>query len=86
MKIPRNNYVSSIQSFLNTSKKSILLLDGPRFAGKSTLLDHVYSEMNINVKKYYYSFDEHIGTKQFKDTHDFMQYMQIRYGVRFDES
>lgn len=41
--------------------------------------------MNISLQKYYYSFDEHIGTKQFKDTHDFIQYMQIRYGVRFDK-
>ncbi len=86
MKIPRNKYVSSIQSFLNTSSKSILLLDWPRFAGKSTLLEHVYSTDDMwTGKKYYYSFDEHIGTKQFKDTHDFMQYMQIRHGVHFEE-
>lgn len=85
MKIPRNNYVSSIASFLNNSKKSILLLDWPRFAGKSTLLEHIYSEMWGDSKKYYYSFDAHIWTKQFKDTHDFIQFMQIKHWVDFDK-
>lgn len=85
MKIERTKYVKAIEQFINQSPKSILLLDGPRFAGKSTLLDHTYTSDMREGKRYYYSFDEHIGTKQFKDTADFMQYMQIKYGVDFSQ-
>jgi predicted AAA+ superfamily ATPase len=85
MKIPRKKYVHVIEAFLTSSPKSILLLDGPRFAGKSTLLEHIYSQMVLPYKKYYYSFNEHIGTKQFKDSHDFIQFMQIKHGVVFSE-
>ena len=83
MKIRREKYILAIQDFLDYSKKSILVLDGPRFAGKSTLLNHVYTSDMRTGKKYYYSFDEEIGSKQFRDAHDFMQYVQIKYGVDF---
>lgn len=85
MQIAREKYLILIQQFLDSRAKSILVLDGPRFAGKSTIMDYVYtSEMGDGIgKKYYYSFEDVIGTKQFKDTADFMQYMQIKYGVDF---
>lgn len=84
MRIRREKYILAIQNFLDSSKKSILVLDGPRFAGKSTLLNHVYTSTEMwSGKKYYYSFDDEIGSKQFRDADDFMQYMQIKYWVDF---
>ena len=47
MKIPRNKYVNAIEAFMQQSSKSILLLDGPRFAGKSTLLEYVFSKDDL---------------------------------------
>lgn len=60
MKISRKKYITSIQQFIDSSTKSILLLDGPRFAGKSTLLEHVHTSDMYTGDKYYYSFDDHI--------------------------
>jgi predicted AAA+ superfamily ATPase len=82
MKFPRTDAIHTIQAFLADSTKSILLLDGPRFAGKSTLLQHVYASTEIwTGKKYYYSFANTLGGQQFRDAAEFVQYMQIKHGL-----
>jgi predicted AAA+ superfamily ATPase len=82
MKFPRISAIHTIEHFLSDPTKSILLLDGPRFAGKSTLLQHIYTSTEIwKGKKYYYSFADTFGGKQFHDAAEFVQYMQIKHGL-----
>jgi len=43
------------------------------------------SDSKLNQKKYYFSFDEDIVAKKFKNAEDFRWYMQIKYGINFSE-
>ena len=44
------------------------------------MTDHTLSQ-----KKYYFSFDEDIVAKKFKNVDDFVWYMQIKYGIDFNQ-
>ena len=84
MKFPRITAINTIKSFFADPEKSILLLDGPRFAGKSTLLQHVYTSTDLREgKKYFHSFADTFSGQQFHDAAEFMQYMQIKHGLDF---
>jgi hypothetical protein len=43
------------------------------------------SDSWISQKRYYFSFDEDIVAKKFKNAEDFRWYMQIKYGINFSE-
>ena len=85
MIISRQHYISQLQQNIQDGKKIILLHWG-RWSGKTTLLKQLMSDSEISQKKYYFSFDEDIVAKKFKNAEDFRWYMQIKYGINFYES
>lgn len=83
MIIPRTRYVERLKKAIMNPKVKCIVLDGARHAGKTTLLQHIYHDDTIAGKKYYFAFDDHISTKQFKDSQEFISFMQIRFGIDF---
>ncbi len=85
MIIKRPRYIKLLkEAILDTSIKCVVL-DGPRQAGKTTLLQHLYYDNTIEQKKYYFSFDDQLSTKPFKDSQEFISFMQIKFGIDFSE-
>ena len=84
MQISRPNYISQLQQNIDDNKK-VILLHGWRGSGKTTILKHLMSHIEFCQKKYYFSFDEDIVAKKFKNAEDFKWYMQIKYGINFYE-
>ncbi len=85
MLIPRPRYVSQLRSAIDNPSIKCIVLDGPRQAGKTTLLKHIYDDDSVEMKKYYYSFDDQLSTKQFKDSQEFISFMQIKFGIDFSK-
>lgn len=85
MYIQRPKYLDRIYKAISDENIRLLFLTGPRDAGKTTLLKHIYDDQDISLKKHYYSFDQSIVSKQFHDTREFMNYFNIRFGIQFDQ-
>lgn len=83
MIIKRERYVKRLKDAIYDPKVKCIVLDGPRHAGKTTLLKHIYHDDTIEEKKYYFAFDDQISTKQFKDSQEFISFMQIKFGIDF---
>lgn len=84
MHIPRPRYLSQLRDAIAAHHK-VILLHGGRGSGKTTLLREILSDHSLSQKKYYFSFDEDIVTKKFKNADDFVSYLQIKYGINFQE-
>ncbi len=84
MHIPRPHYISRLHEAISANNK-IILLHGGRGSWKTTLLREIISDHSLSQKKYYFSFDEDIVSKKFKNADDFVSYMQIKYGIDFAE-
>lgn len=85
MIIERPKYVKLLKQAIHDPSIKCVVLDGPRQAGKTTLLQHIYYDNTIDQKKYYFSFDDQLSTKQFKDSQEFISFMQIKFGIDFSE-
>lgn len=85
MHIPRPRYISQLRDTIQANNK-VILLHGGRWSWKTTLLREILSDTSLNQKKYYFSFDEDIVSKKFKNADDFVSYMQIKYGINFQEN
>lgn len=85
MQIFRPHYIDNIYDIINNKDTKLLLLHGGRWSGKTTILKHLASDSSIHFKKYYFSFEEEIVAKKFKNADDFRGYMQIKYGINFSE-
>lgn len=81
----RQKYLGKIYSAISGEKTRLIFLTGPRDAGKTTLLKHIYDNNDISFKKYYFSFDQSIVSKQFHDTKEFINYFNIRFGIQFEQ-
>jgi len=84
MHIIRSHYLTTLHQAIE-NKKSLILLDGGRGSGKTTLLKDILADHTLSQKKYYFSFDEDIVSKKFKHCDDFIGYMQIKYGIDFQQ-
>lgn len=49
-------------------------------------MKQLYNDDSIDTKKYYFSFDDQLGVKQFKDGNEFMSFMQIKFGIDFSKA
>ncbi len=85
MIINRQKYVKQLKDAIYDPSIKCIVLDGPRQAGKTTLLQHIYYDDTVEFKKYYFSFDDQLSTKQFKDSQEFLSFMQIKFGIDFSE-
>ncbi len=85
MHIPRPHYMDTLHTLIRDKNKKIILLHGGRWSGKTTLLNQLISDPELSQKRYYFSFDEEIVAKKFKNADDFKWYMQIKYGISFYE-
>lgn len=85
MEIFRPQYIKQIHTIIEKQSIKIILLHGGRWSWKTTILKHLMSDSIINLKKYYFSFEEDIVAKKFKNADDFRWYMQIKYGINFHE-
>ncbi len=85
MQLFRPYYIDNIYNILEDKETKLILLHGWRLSGKTTILKHLVSDINIQSKKYYFSFEEEIVAKKFKNADDFRWYMQIKYGINFAE-
>lgn len=83
MIIHRKKYVDQIYSAIHNDIIKFVLLNGGRESWKTTLLREIMNDETISNKKYYVSLDDHIVSKQFTGTDDFMSYMQIKFGIDF---
>jgi uncharacterized protein len=83
--IERSYYTKQLHNHIAEKTTKIILLHGWRWSGKTTLLKQLMSDSAISQKKYYFSFDEDIVAKKFKNAEDFRWYMQIKYGINFSE-
>ena len=86
MIIERAKYLNPLKEAINDPSIKCIVLDGPRHAGKTTILQQIYNDDTIAMKKYYFSFDDQISTKQFKDSNEFISFMQIKFGIDFTKS
>ena len=86
MKIFRPRYLETLKHSVNDLSIRLVFLHGGRWSGKTTLLKYILSEETISQKKYYFSFEDDIIAKKFKDASDFKWYMQIKYGINFHEN
>ena len=85
MQIFRPQYITQIHKTIYESNTKLILLHGGRWSGKTTILKHLITDNEIHLKKYYFSFEEDIVAKKFKNSDDFRWYMQIKYGINFHE-
>lgn len=85
MQIFRPQYLKQLTSIINTTSSRLIFLHGGRGSWKTTILKHILSDHDISQKKYYFSFEDEIVAKKFKNADDFKGYMQIKYGINFYE-
>ena len=85
MLIFRPYYLQKIKDILKKGEKKLIFLHGSRGVGKTTLLKTLQLDTDISVKKYYFSFEDDIVAKKFLNADDFRGYMQIKYGIDFQE-
>lgn len=85
MQVFRPHYLNQLKTIINTNEKKFIFLHGGRGSWKTTLLKHILSDHDISQKKYYFSFEDDIVAKKFKNGDDFKGYMQIKYGINFAE-
>ena len=85
MLIFRPYYLKKIKDILKKGEKKLIFLHGSRGVGKTTLLKTLQLDTEISVKKYYFSFEDDIVAKKFLNADDFRGYMQIKYGINFQE-
>lgn len=85
MLIFRPYYLKKIKNILKKGEKKLIFLHGSRGVGKTTLLKTLQLDIEISVKKYYFSFEDDIVAKKFLNADDFRGYMQIKYGINFQE-
>lgn len=85
MQIFRPQYIQKIHDAIQTQSTKILLLHGGRGTWKTTILKQFISDTTFSQKRYYFSFEEDIVAKRFKNADDFRWYMQIKYGINFHE-
>jgi predicted AAA+ superfamily ATPase len=70
MNIPRTHYITLLHSNIEQEKK-LIILHGGRGSGKTTLLRQIVSDHTLSLKKYYFSFEDDIVAKKFKNSDDF---------------
>lgn len=85
MHILRPYYSEKIRNYITDTSTTTILIHGGRWSGKTTILKFLLSDHSLQYKKYYFSFEDDIVAKKFNDAHDFKWYMQIKYGINFEE-
>lgn len=86
MQIFRPQYLNELSTLIQTQESKLIFLHGWRGSGKTTILKHILTDPTITQKKYYFSFEDDIVAKKFKNADDFKWYMQIKYGLDFYEN
>ena len=86
MQIFRPQYIEQLTHLIQAKEKKLIFLHGGRGSGKTTILKYILSDHDISQKKYYFSFEDDIVAKKFKNADDFKGYMQIKYGINFYEN
>ena len=85
MHIFRPQYLVQLSAMIDNKTSKLIFLHGGRGSGKTTLLKNILADTHISQKKYYFSFEDEIVAKKFKNADDFKGYMQIKYGINFYE-
>lgn len=85
MQIFRPQYLRELISIIDNESVKLVFLHGGRWSWKTTILKNILANHDINQKKYYFSFEDDIVAKKFKNADDFKWYMQIKYGLNFHE-
>ena len=86
MQIFRPYYVDELVHTIQQAHSKLIFLHGGRWSWKTTILKQILSDHSLSQKKYYFSFEDEIVAKKFKNADDFKWYMQIKYGINFYEN
>ncbi len=85
MQIFRPQYLRELIAIINDQSAKLIFLHGGRGSWKTTILKHILADHDISQKKYYFSFEDDIVAKKFRNADDFKWYIQIKYGINFYE-
>lgn len=85
MIILRPEYQQQLNKHIHDPTIKLVLVHGGRGSGKTTFLKNLLNDVSIQQKKYYFSFEDQIVAKKFRDANDFKQYMQFKYHMDFHE-